>query len=248
MPKVRRGKGELQVRVRFRVRTPKEEGQAFFEFLRPIASGLQKTLGPRCEVVLHDFTDPAHSIIWIQGNVTGRRVGGSVSEIGLEMIRGGDDQPDKIALVKNTRNGKIINDTTILLRDSRGRVFGCFCINLDVTDLISTWESLGRLVGRTNEVREIPFSDQISDVLRSMIKATEEEIGVLPSTREEQRRFIQGLEAKGGFSVQRSVPTVASYLGVSRPTVYKYLQAIRNSRSLQQDGKLPHPRSKVATG
>jgi len=207
---------------------------AYFQFLAPIASAIQQAFGPTCEVVLHDFEDPEHSIVWIKGNVTGRRVGGGVSEIGLKMIQEGDSASNRIAIVRNSRDGKIIKDTTILLRDQEGRVFGCMCINVDVTDLLVGLNGLSSLVGKDSEIPEIPFSDQIGEVLSGMIRDAEREIGPVSSTmgRQENRRFIECLEKRGAFTVKRSVSTVAKYLRASRATVYNYLKEIRNSHGM----------------
>jgi len=216
----------------------------FFEFAKPLAAGIQQTFGPKCEVVLHDFKDPAHSIIWIQGNVTRRRVGGSVSEIGLEMIRGGDSEPDKINYVRNDRDGRIVKATTVLLRDPRGKVFGCLCINLDVTEFLAGRDALDAFLGQ-HGLREMRFSDQISEVLIDMIGATAKEIGRPPSimTRDERRRFVRSLESKGAFTIQRSVPTAASYLRVSRTTIYKYLVEMRNGQNPRGGTEPPNTRT-----
>ncbi len=64
--------------------------------LRPVVAGLAQTFGPGCEVVLHDFADPEHSIIEISGNLTDRGIGGSVTQIGLALFAKGDAATDQI--------------------------------------------------------------------------------------------------------------------------------------------------------
>ncbi|HPE37244.1 MAG TPA: PAS domain-containing protein, partial [Spirochaetales bacterium] len=40
----------------------------------PLVKGLSIALGPDCEVVLHDVSDPAHSIVAIEnGSISGRK-------------------------------------------------------------------------------------------------------------------------------------------------------------------------------
>jgi len=200
-----------------------------FEFVKPIAAALQQTLGTKSEVVLHDFTDPEHSIIWIQGDVTGRQIGGSLSEIGLEMLRGGENESDRIGYVRNTKDGKVIKATTVLLKDTSRRVFGCLCVNVDITALLDGRDALDNFLIPPDDVRSIRFSNQVADVLWDMIEAAQRQIGrpAEVMNREMRYRFVAALEAKGAFAIQRSVPTVAKYLGVSRPTIYEYLEAIR---------------------
>lgn len=204
----------------------------FFEFLKPIASAIQETLGPLCETVIHDFADPEHSIIWIQGNVTGRTVGGTLSEIGLEMLRAGNSASNKINYVRNARDNRVIKSTTVLLRDSNGKAFGYLCINLDVTDILAGTRALKGLSDLGDGLREVRFSDQIGEVLTEMIRAAEKEIGrpVSVMKREDREAFIRLLEARGAFTIRRSVPAVASFLGMSRASLYKNLDNIRNGR------------------
>jgi predicted transcriptional regulator YheO len=207
--------------------------EAFFEILKPVSAAIQRTFGSTCEVVLHDFSKIPRSIVWIQGNVTGRRIGGSLSQIGLQMVSGGDNQPDKIAYVRSSKDGKLIKSTTILLRDLKGKVFGCLCVNLDITDLIAGREGLDTLLG-VEGLEEVRFSNQVGDVLTDMMKSVQQEIGRSPlvMTRAERLKFIQKLDAKGGFAIRRSVPSVARHLGLSRATVYNYLLQVDNRKRI----------------
>ena len=212
---------------------PSSFREAIFEILKPVGAAIQKTFGTKCEVVLHDFRKIPRSIVWIQGNVTGRRVGGSLSQIGLQMVSGGDDEPDKIAYVRSSKDGKLIKSTTILLRDLKGKVFGCLCVNLDITDLIAGRDGLDTLLGVEN-LEEVRFSNQVGDVLTDIMKSVQREICRLPlvMTRADRLKFIQKLEARGGFAIRRSVPSVARHLGLSRATVYNYLLQLDNRKRI----------------
>lgn len=210
--------------------------EAVFELLKPIGAAIQQTFGVKCEVVLHDFRKIPRSIVWIQGNVTNRRIGGSLSQIGLRMVSGNDNEPDKIAYVRNSRDGKLIKSTTVLVRDSKGKVFGCLCINLDITDLIAGRDGLDTFLGLEN-LEEVRFSNRVGDVLADMVSSIEKEIGRPASvmTRAERLRFIQGLHAKGGFAIRRSVPSVARYLGLSRATIYNHLKKTGSRRQARAE-------------
>jgi predicted transcriptional regulator YheO len=234
---------------------PSSLRDATIEILKPIGAAIQKTFGTKCEVVLHDFRKIPRSIVWIQGNVTGRRIGGSLSQIGLQMVSGGDNEPDKIAYVRSSKDGKLIKSTTILLRDLKGKVFGCLCVNLDITDLIAGRDGLDTLLGVEN-LEEVRFSNQVGDVLTDIMKSVQREIGRPPlvMTRAERLKFIQRLEAKGGFAIRRSVPSVARHLGLSRATVYNYLLQLDNRKrtpgrdSLEVGGKHRRRTRKAISG
>lgn len=204
--------------------------EAVFSALRAVIDGIGRTFGAGCEVVLHDFGDPERSIIAIAGNVTGRKVGGSVTQIGLSLVAQGDEARDQIGYVTQTRDGKVLKSSTLLLRDGEDHVFGAVCINLDVTDLRTAARRLQQLAGPVLAMPSaVHFSDDIAEVLRAVID--EEEVAVghsLDLTRKNDRvRLVAGLKRRGAFAVQRAVPFVADYLDVSRATVYSYLDDLR---------------------
>ncbi len=206
------------------------------DFVKPLAAGIARTFGLQCEVVVHDFSDPEHSIVWIEGNVTGRQVGGSVTEIGLAAIRGGDSQEDLIGYVKNTRDGRVLRSSTLMLRDPAGSVFGCLCINLDVTELVAFQGALGRLFPEGNaNPTPAQFTDRTEEVLEQILEAAAAEVSRPPArmTREDRLSLMATLDRRGAFSFQRAVPTIAQHLGVSRTTIYAYLEEVR-ARAAQQ--------------
>ncbi len=212
-----------------------------FNSLRSIAQGVVKAFGNLCEVVIHDFSDPEHSIVWIEGNVTNRKIGGSVTEIGLAAIRGGDAQEDLIGYVRDTKDGKILRSSTIMLRDPEGHVFGCLCINLDITDLVTFRKTLTQLAPETESgLRPAKFTDEIEEVLGRIIGEALAENPKPLSTmnRTERLALVAALDRKGAFQVQRGVPTIAQLLGVSRTTIYTYLDEVRSG-----DSQPPAPRT-----
>lgn len=53
----------------------------------PLAQMLVQTLGPDCEVVLHDLDTPAHSVVYVENpSVTGRKVGESFVQLVKQVI------------------------------------------------------------------------------------------------------------------------------------------------------------------
>jgi predicted transcriptional regulator YheO len=61
-----------------------------FELLESIGEMLSATLGDWCEEPVHDVSgDVEHSIVAITGDVTGRSVGGHVTDLGLAVLRVG---------------------------------------------------------------------------------------------------------------------------------------------------------------
>ena len=49
----------------------------------PLVKVLSQTFGRKCETLIHDFSDPQHSIIAIEGNVTGRKIGDGITDFAV---------------------------------------------------------------------------------------------------------------------------------------------------------------------
>ncbi|MFN8025724.1 MAG: helix-turn-helix domain-containing protein [Acidimicrobiia bacterium] len=89
---------------------------------------------------------------------------------------------------------------------------------LRATDIPLEWE--GEVVGGLR----LPG---VQGTLARMIAAIEEELGapLADLSREDKQRAVQLLSDRGAFSLRRSVETVAEAMGVSRFTIYNYLNA-----------------------
>jgi len=102
---------------------------------RKIASALAETLSPLCEVVVHDLSDPAHTIVYIANNLSGRKVGDSATELGLARMAD-PTFPDVIANYANSlSDGRPAKSTSIGLKDTSGKFIAAICLNLDLSYL-----------------------------------------------------------------------------------------------------------------
>jgi len=72
----------------------------------------------------------------------------------------------------------------------------------------------------------------LDGALDRMIAAVERELGHPAGdlSREQKQEFVRRLEELGAFTLRRSVEDVAEVLGVSRFTVYNYLNALQQDR------------------
>jgi hypothetical protein len=80
--------------------------------------------------------------------------------------------------------------------------------------------------------RAAPPGD-LSDGLARLLAAVEKEVGgpLSDLPRAGKQRAVRLLEERGAFQMRRSVETVAEALGVTRFTVYNYLNRSTTSRS-----------------
>lgn len=205
------------------------ERDAILAALRPVVDGIAATFGPVCEVVLHDYRRPENSVVAIAGSVTGRRVGGAMSEIGMRMVARGDEAADELNYVTRTDTGTLVKSSTMLLRDSSGRVFGAVCVNVDVTAASEVHALLGALAGIGAAPEEPPvttFGDDIDSVVDVMLDAHRHQSWALLD-RAGRLDLFRSLDERGVFAVRRAIEQVAGRLGISRASAYSYLSQSR---------------------
>ena len=210
------------------------------ELLKSVMDLLEKQFGSRCEVVLHDLTkDYNHTIVDIRnGYLTGRKIGGSGTNLGLEVLNGKDQDGNRFNYVIHTRDGKIFRSSSIYFRNDEGKVVGSLCVILDITETIKFEDFLKgynqydlSASGETSpeEVKEI-FVDDVSQILDFLFNDGIHLIGCSPSemNREQKMEFLRFLDKKGAFLISKSNERVCEFLQISKFTLYNYLDTIRN--------------------
>ncbi|MEV0974007.1 helix-turn-helix transcriptional regulator [Microtetraspora glauca] len=207
------------------------EADALFAAMRPVVDGIQATFGRKCEVVLHDYRRLEHSVIAVAGDVTGRRVGSAMSQIGLSMLRQGDDAKDDLNYVTRLPDGRVIKSSTILLRTSDSHVVGAVCVNLDVTEMRAAGRLLIEMAGDLDplESPSTTFGTDIESVVDGVLAEVEDALGH-PLTRltvAERTEVFRQLDQRGLFQLRRAVPMVAERLGMSRQSVYNYITRLK---------------------
>ncbi|WP_162794688.1 helix-turn-helix transcriptional regulator [Nonomuraea lactucae] len=203
--------------------------------LRPVMKAVAVAVGPHCEVVLHDLSghDMASSIAAIEnGHVTGRKVGGPSTNLGLEMLREEEADHDEFGYKGRTGDGRELRSSSVYIRDEQGRVIAAFCINVDMTPLQAARANIEHLLGDEAPEREEIFATDIVEVLDNLIETAIEKTGksVALMTKDDKLEVLKYLDEKGAFFVKRSVDRVARRLGVSRVTAYNYLDQLNDRR------------------
>ena len=219
---------------------PTADREATFALLKQLSVGIAKLFAPHCEVVIHDFSDLEHSIIHIDGNISGRRVGGGATDLLLLQARKGETVRDFHNYRTSLPKGREMKSCTMFLRDESGAAYGALCINLDIGIFAGLHRLLGEflaLEGGT-EVSET-LSDDIQRTIHSIMREAVSEMGAeLPIlSKGDKIDLISRLDEKGAFQVKRAVPLVAEELGLSRSTIYNYLaEAREQAEAAAQNG------------
>ena len=202
------------------------------ELLKQMADGIAAQFGSKCEVVIHDVTTMDHSIVYIvNGHVSGRKVGDGGSRVVIEQALQADAQPkDELCYLTRTPGGKILKSSSLYIRNSRGTVSAIFSINYDVTGLMM----LRRVVDEALDMgdkkqREPEKIINVNDVLDELIEQSVELVGkpVAMMNKDDKIRAIRFLNQSGAFLVTKSGDKVAKYFGISKYTLYAYIDANR---------------------
>jgi predicted transcriptional regulator YheO len=196
--------------------------------LAEIIGPLTRSLGANYEIVLHDYRIPDRSVVAVAGKVTERRVGSAMSEIGLSIMAEGNEAQDRLNYLAKAPNGRIINSSTIVLRDEKRKVFGALCINMDVTAIRHAAAILDTLSGNYSDPKPTTFTNDIRDVIDAALREVLDGRASAPLSRQDRLEVIRALDARGIFNVKRAMGRVAAALSVSRATAYLCLQMVRS--------------------
>ena len=199
-----------------------------FEFLDRTAKGIAEMFGSSCETLVHDMGVPSHPILSIyNGQISGREVGSTmdIMGIGLEL----DEQAattDQVNLAAATPDGRQTKSSTFhMIGEDYNLALG---INFDYTSLVFANRILEDLMNAQSDLRSALWqpgdAKQLGDLFDQCAAALGKPADAL--TKTDRLRLVGLLRQRNAFSYRKSVPYVAGRLGVSRYTVYKYLDEV----------------------
>lgn len=198
----------------------------------PLVSGIAATFGSNTEVVLHDFSILPNSIVAIaNGHVTGRSVGSPITEFSLKYVKKGETDQDIINYTGKSFDGKVLKSSTFFIKDDDGVTIGCYCLNIDLTELYSARKVLDDImrIEEDNKRAEDISTNRVNDVLNDIVQKTINFAGkpVAYMSKEEKVQIVKQLDGQGAFLIKGAIDFVATVLCVSRYTIYNYLDEIR---------------------
>ena len=200
------------------------------EMLKQIAAGIAAQFGSNCEVVVHDVSgkNMDHSIVHIEnGHVSGRKVGDGGSHVVVEQMIQEDAQPeDYLGYLTKSANGKVLKSSTMYIRNSKGKVVALLSINFDISALSMVDAAVRELVMPRDKTQAEPEKIvNVNDLLEDLIQQSVALVGkpVALMNKEDKVRDIQFLNQNGAFLVTKSGDKVAKYFGISKYTLYSYI-------------------------
>lgn len=206
--------------------------------LRQVAAGIAAQFGSNCEVVVHDLSrHPDHSIVEIvNGHVTGRKVGDGASHVVIEQLQTNDPEPkDHLCYLTKTPDGKILKSSTVYIRNSKGKVSAIFSINYDISKLLMVESAVRDLISTGEETQQtepekiVNINDLLDDLIEQSVALVGKPVALM--NKDDKVKAIRFLNQNGAFLVTKSGDKIAKYFGISKYTLYSYID------TKQQEGK-----------
>ena len=208
--------------------------------IKKVLDLLEAHLGATSEIVYHDLTRPyEHTIVDIRnGYITGRSVGGCGSNLGLEIIRGTKHNGDEFNYITHARTGRILRSSSIYLSENGGLskasastpTFPIRCVlKMPFATITAT---------PLRSIRKSTFALNVEELLELFFKEGQEVAG-MPAPlmgREEKMKFLKYLDSKGAFLISKSSEKVCEFLGISKYTLYNYLETVRSEGATSHKG------------
>lgn len=195
---------------------------------RPLVEPLAAALAPGVEVVLHDLSRLPNSVVAIAGGLSGRAAGAPATDLGLRLLMQ-DDPPDSVVGYRTELPGGVVcRSSTIFLRGEATRPVAALCLNRDVSRLTQARDLLAELVdtpASSGHDRSETFYDSVENLTDDLLRRAIGAIGVdvAEMSKSDKTRVVKDLEQRGFFLIKESVELAARTLGVSRYTIYNYL-------------------------
>lgn len=205
------------------------------ELLTQIAHGVAAHFGNACEVVIHDLKreDIDSSIVYIEnGHVSSRKLGDGPSEIVLETLnRDPGCLKDRLSYLTRTDDGRILKSSTMYIRGKDNTVDYILALNYDITGLLTVDNALKSLIstqetsGEDHKPKKITHN--VNDLLDTLIEQSVALVGkpVALMGKDDKITAIQYLNDAGAFLITKSGDKVSAYFGISKFTLYSYMDA-----------------------
>lgn len=200
----------------------------------PMVKFLAHILGEHCEIVLHDLQNKDSSILAIEnGYLSGRSVGGAATDFILQTVhtesyKNRDFESRYIAKTYN----KTFLSSSYFIKDDKGEIVGTLCVNIDSMPFQNAVELLNQFLPKQSSGRNEPVEQLLGDTKEIVQAMVEQVAGRLRVPRErmsvqEKMAVVKELSERGAFQLRGATGEISNALGVSEPTVYRYLNKVR---------------------
>lgn len=141
---------------------------------------------------------------------------------------------DHLAYLTRTPDGKILKSSTVYIRNSKGKVSAILAINYDISKLLMVESAVHDLISTAEPQQEEPEKIvNVNDLLEELIQQSVSLVGkpVALMNKEDKVAGHPLPESERRVLVTKSGDKIAKYFGISKYTLYSYID------TKQQEGK-----------
>ena len=205
------------------------------DFLKQLAHGLAIQFGSSCEIAIHDLKtkDLEKSIVYIEnGHISNRQIGDGPSGIVLETLQSDPSTiHDKLSYLTKTEDGRILKSSTFYIRDDDGSISYIFSLNYDITAFTAASTAIQSLIATKDKLPDLTgdsprqITHNVNELLDLLIEQAVAKVGkpVAMMNKDDKVAVVQYLDHAGAFLITKSGDKVANYFGISKYTLYSYI-------------------------
>jgi predicted transcriptional regulator YheO len=136
------------------------------------------------------------------------------------------------------RDGRSLVSATAMFRDSLGHTFAALCLNADFHSIEAAQALLARMLPSRNGAAENAKVDvpDMEALMLDIISGAVRRYGkpVARMDKEEKTAAVEMMLERGLFMVRGGVERAATALGVTRFTIYNYLEDVKSRRGAER--------------
>jgi predicted transcriptional regulator YheO len=223
-----------------------QDEQALLGVLQGVAKALECALNQHTEVVVHNLRRPESSVVEIvNGHVSGRGVGSSIIAGPAEdkafdtlVASKAAAHPNEVRVVANytskASDGRALRSSSVVMFDTDGVPAAALCVNVDLGAIERIQRDIQNalipsILPPLPARSETSIEDLIEDIIVSAVKNTGAPIERM--SKAEKTAAVAVMHERGLFVIRGSVERVAARLGVTKFTIYNYLDEIGAKRT-----------------
>jgi predicted transcriptional regulator YheO len=195
-----------------------------------LAEALAKMFHPLLEAVVHDYRPPKPGIATIfGGHITGRKLGDPLTELGKYRLRGRPVDDNLVGYRAESASGRKMKSASLAIRLPSGELIGSLCFNVDlsiideVKELLATFTTFSEEahVPRIERFRSRAPRDEVAAAIFHQMRS--KNLTVKQLSQADREEIVRSIADQGLLSRRGAITVIARTLGITRPTVYRYL-------------------------
>ena len=201
-----------------------------FDLLDRMARGIAAMFGEQCETIVHEMDgQKVKNLAIYNGHVSGRTTGSTLSIYGRDTMM--DEEDPKVNLDLDYVNQMVITSSGKTMKSSTFHFRGeDYHFALGINSDISVLSQMSRIMDgllRTDATLQTSLfgtGNSMEEVFESCSEMVKRPFSQMQKA--DRLTLVSILKEKGFFQMQRSVPYAAERLGVTKYTIYNYLNEL----------------------